>query len=352
MKKTQYLLFMVAMLYALCPVWAQAAYDTVTTEGGSASIVLTADSSSYIIDASNRVESFTVNASTIAFDVLPGSVISITSNDRKAFTYSSTSCETIQKTCSATFSQLFIQCGNQSVAHTITVTPSATCTGSSGVDTGGGGGGGSSAPVKSTPEPEKVVPKPVEAPKPKVVEPPLVPVISMDPVVATFTIGKSQVLRIGGEDHTVNVSAVSKTGVVSLTIQSKPVKISLKKGQTVSIDTNGDKVNDMKVTLLAFVGGSKPQLKFTPLAVTPKVIAPDYNTGSYQFKKNLSMGSKGADVLALQKALRQMGYFTYPTDTGSYGVATRDAVKKFQKANGIAQVGNVGSATLKALNKL
>ncbi|MEK7644480.1 MAG: peptidoglycan-binding protein, partial [Patescibacteria group bacterium] len=75
-------------------------------------------------------------------------------------------------------------------------------------------------------------------------------------------------------------------------------------------------------------------------------------SGSAQFTKRLGLNSRGADVVRLQKLLRQLGYFTYPSDTGTYGPATGAAVRKFQKANGISQVGVVGPATLKALNSI
>ncbi len=66
----------------------------------------------------------------------------------------------------------------------------------------------------------------------------------------------------------------------------------------------------------------------------------------------LNVGSKGAEVKALQAKLRELGYFTYPTDTGSFGAATRAAVKAFQKAQGLSQVGFVGPGTRAALNNL
>ena len=57
------------------------------------------------------------------------------------------------------------------------------------------------------------------------------------------------------------------------------------------------------------------------------------------------------DVTALQAALAQLGFFS-ATPNGLYGPVTTTAVKAFQKAHGLAQLGVVGPATRAALNAL
>ncbi len=79
------------------------------------------------------------------------------------------------------------------------------------------------------------------------------------------------------------------------------------------------------------------------------VLTPTQNT--FKFLKKLQSKSTGKDVAELQTLLKKLGYFTYPSITNYYGNNTVNAVKKFQKANNIAQVGYVGPATLAALNK-
>ena len=59
-------------------------------------------------------------------------------------------------------------------------------------------------------------------------------------------------------------------------------------------------------------------------------------------------GSKGAQVEAVQKKLKQWGYFGGAVD-GVFGQETYDAVVKFQKKNGLAADGVAGSATLAAM---
>ncbi len=59
-------------------------------------------------------------------------------------------------------------------------------------------------------------------------------------------------------------------------------------------------------------------------------------------------GSSGSVVTKIQQRLREGGYYTYTID-GIYGSRTAAAVKKFQKARGLAVDGVCGPATLSAL---
>lgn len=81
----------------------------------------------------------------------------------------------------------------------------------------------------------------------------------------------------------------------------------------------------------------------------------------YVFSRTLKKGMSGADVLALQQALKIDGEFTFPKYTGYFGDVTEIAVKAFQKkyASGIltpagltAPTGIVGPNTIKKLNSL
>ena len=62
-----------------------------------------------------------------------------------------------------------------------------------------------------------------------------------------------------------------------------------------------------------------------------------------------SVGDQGDAVKAVQKKLKNLGYYSGSID-GDYGNGTKKAVLAFQKANGLKQTGNVNSATLKKLN--
>lgn len=60
------------------------------------------------------------------------------------------------------------------------------------------------------------------------------------------------------------------------------------------------------------------------------------------------MGSRSQEVKDIQTVLKQQGYYTGKVD-GIYGTATKNAVIKFQKNNGLTPDGIVGTKTLKAL---
>lgn len=60
------------------------------------------------------------------------------------------------------------------------------------------------------------------------------------------------------------------------------------------------------------------------------------------------MGSMGDEVLDIQSALKNLGYYTGRVD-GIYGTATKNAVIAFQRDNGLTADGIVGTATMKAL---
>lgn len=51
----------------------------------------------------------------------------------------------------------------------------------------------------------------------------------------------------------------------------------------------------------------------------------------YTFTRDLTVGDRGDDVVKLQLALKELGFFTYPTATGYFGGITRKAVIEFQE---------------------
>ncbi|MED4986669.1 peptidoglycan-binding protein, partial [Geobacillus stearothermophilus] len=65
----------------------------------------------------------------------------------------------------------------------------------------------------------------------------------------------------------------------------------------------------------------------------------------------LVIGSRGAAVSDLQRRLKQLGYFRYSQITGYYGAVTADAVKQFQRANGLPATGRADRATLERLKQ-
>ncbi len=70
----------------------------------------------------------------------------------------------------------------------------------------------------------------------------------------------------------------------------------------------------------------------------------------YVFKKLISFGDSGKDVLELQKRLAELGFFS-GSATGYFGPITEAAVKKFQTARSIQPVGYAGPSTRALLNQ-
>ena len=87
------------------------------------------------------------------------------------------------------------------------------------------------------------------------------------------------------------------------------------------------------------------EVRFTTLATNS---SPSHEI----FYRNLHLGSRGNDVLALQTILHTKGYLTV-TPSGFYGLKTRAAVRLYQRNDmGITPTGMVGPKTRAALNAL
>jgi peptidoglycan hydrolase-like protein with peptidoglycan-binding domain len=89
-----------------------------------------------------------------------------------------------------------------------------------------------------------------------------------------------------------------------------------------------------------------PSVTESPSA-TPSSPAPTPTTTPPATAK-LKVGSKGADVLAVQQRLIELGYWINKAD-GKFGSTTQQAVLALQKAAGIGRDGSVGPKTRKAL---
>jgi hypothetical protein len=70
----------------------------------------------------------------------------------------------------------------------------------------------------------------------------------------------------------------------------------------------------------------------------------------FKFTTTLKLGSSGTAVSQLQEKLKALGFYKGKID-GGYGLTTEKAVKAFQKAHQLSQVGSVGPQTRALLNK-
>lgn len=72
------------------------------------------------------------------------------------------------------------------------------------------------------------------------------------------------------------------------------------------------------------------------------------SSGTSGFTRTLRKGYTGADVIAVQQKLKELGFYSGSVD-GVYGTGSIAAVKKFQQQNGLTADGLVGSRTYTAL---
>ncbi len=75
-----------------------------------------------------------------------------------------------------------------------------------------------------------------------------------------------------------------------------------------------------------------------------KPVVPVINTPILKLNSILKFGSKGDEVIELQKLLKEKGYFNLELNS-NFGPATKSAVIKFQLANGLVGDGIVGEMT-------
>lgn len=123
-------------------------------------------------------------------------------------------------------------------------------------------------------------------------------------------------------------------------------------GQAVSNAQILSQVQSLQSQLLQVL--SQIQAMQTSLAALVAKISPaggaSASSGAGQFSAYLSVGSRGADVTALQNRLTAEGAYSGPV-TGTFGPLTEQGVKNYQSAHGLAQSGALDAATRAALNK-
>ncbi len=89
------------------------------------------------------------------------------------------------------------------------------------------------------------------------------------------------------------------------------------------------------------------------LTGTAPVSVPTGSSSSHTFTKDLTVGSKGAEVMALQNVLIKGGYLKITAATDAFGPMTKAAVIAWQKAAGISPAsGLVGPKSRQALNSM
>lgn len=89
-------------------------------------------------------------------------------------------------------------------------------------------------------------------------------------------------------------------------------------------------------------------LMFLTIGAFVGAYAPTYNQPLTAYAVVISQGSRGTTVKTIQTKLKNWGYYKGAVD-GIFGAQTKEAVKYFQRRNGLKVDGIVGDKTLKAL---
>jgi peptidoglycan hydrolase-like protein with peptidoglycan-binding domain len=97
---------------------------------------------------------------------------------------------------------------------------------------------------------------------------------------------------------------------------------------------------------LPYNGGAAPTGGTTSAGSSASASVP-----SHEFTATLQIGSTGQGVTQLQQILIADGYLSISAPTSYFGSKTEAAVKAFQKANGLDQIGIVGPKTRAILNQ-
>jgi hypothetical protein len=90
---------------------------------------------------------------------------------------------------------------------------------------------------------------------------------------AAISFGGSLGFSIGGASHSVRVGNVNAfAGIATITLNSTPIDLDLKVGETKQVDLDGDGVKDVEVTLVEIISDNDLKILIKPLLVATVVI--------------------------------------------------------------------------------
>ena len=116
--------------------------------------------------------------------------------------------------------------------------------------------------------------------------------------------------------------------------------------QLYSLDVTGEA--DVETLALLNSDLSDREILASPTATPRPSVTVYAETVKYPGRK-LAYGSKGANVQRIQERLKELGFFTYRKTTTGFYKNTLQAVKDFQKKNGLPQTGQVDETTWNVL---
>ncbi|MBP9717773.1 hypothetical protein KBD59_00545 [Candidatus Gracilibacteria bacterium] len=111
---------------------------------------------------------------------------------------------------------------------------------------------------------------------------PTIEPIPQQAVPVTPTAGISVRFSVGGVNHSLRVQS-SNDGAITFILRSKPLTLTLKKGETTDVDTDLDGIKDVRVTYKGLLASGKPELIFVNLTNKAELSHKmSINAGAYQ----------------------------------------------------------------------
>lgn len=336
------------------PAIALAAYNDVTL---TTSTVLSVGGINLNISGSSAtVQSIVVSGGNITATLLPGSSLAITSATKNQITQSGGTSYITSQQCDGNGSNMtFSYPSGAGSPATVVITPSATiCTTSSSGGGGGGGGAGGGGGVITGPlsigRQTNTPTQATSSASSGIVQTssPSGSGLSAPPPVAVAAVFVRN-LQLGskGADVTALQSILIQKGFLDGTpsgYYGARTAAAVKKFQTAYNLSPLGTVGPQTRAILNQTGSGTTN---TPSSTAnPGGVIGD----GYQFLNPLQAGSKGTDVIELQKHLIAEGLYT-GSITGYYGAQTKTAVQAFQTKYGLQPLGTVGPGTRAALNK-
>jgi hypothetical protein len=180
---------------------------------------------------------------------------------------------------------------------------------------------------------------------------PTAPYCSQGVYMRDYSNGKALVNPDPTQSHTITIPpgyrdvATNNAEPTEITMKPQSALVFLGTPEITSVPTPPNN-NSNETEGVAGGGGGGSSFTTSSPPVTTVSTAP-----AYIFSTNLTIGSTGPDVTALQNLLISEGYITISTPSGYFGALTQSAVIKFQAAHGVSATGYVGPLTRQVLNE-
>lgn len=303
------------------------------------------DVGNFTIAGGSDADEVTTTNGQITIKISPGQTFIFKSSDRKLLTNNGG----YSYTCSSAETSISITVPTGGAQKTVTITPdSLNCDTSTGGG-GGGGGGGDGALSSSTSSATSTVTPATNA---QTIASQIAALQARIAGLSGQTVSSSQFTRnlnigFSGEDVRSLQRYLNAAGfkIVNSGPGSPGNETSLFGSLTRAALAKWQVANGVSpasgyfgpLTRAKITSVSVPVVSPAVSPVATPVQTPQVPGAAYNFTRNLTIGSQGADVRALQDYLTTTGHFTYSGgSSGYFGLVTQAAVAAWQKANNIS----------------